>query len=100
MDQKNQSNLLCKDCKHSFRKWSEIIFTDSLSLRCRLAFHPAEIKFDPVIGPIKEAEYHDRCSSQRYESLVKHEDRCDAEGRFWEPKHKKGLFKLIAKDHQ
>ena len=93
-----QTPLLCKECKHSFKQWSELVFPDSIALRCRLALHPAEIKFDPVTGPKREPEYYNRCSMERLRSSG--EERCGDKGMFWEPKHKKGLFKLIAKEHQ
>jgi len=46
---------------------------------------------------MKEPEY-ELCSSARYQYSSKERDvNCGEIGRFWEPKHKKGVSKLIAK---
>ena len=86
--------VLCKDCKHSFKHLSEWIYPESLALRCKLSFVEETIKDDPVTGPKKEPAYYERCSNARYEWLRK-KDNCGPTGKFWQPKDKKGLFKLI-----
>jgi hypothetical protein len=95
-----EQTLLCKECRHSFKQLSEWFFPENISLRCRRAFHPAEIKIDPVTGPKQEPEYYDRCSTQRLSLLRQDQEHCGPKAVFWEPRHKKGLFKLIAKEHQ
>ena len=90
--------ILCKDCKHSFRllkEWPQ--WEGGYAYRCKQAFRPAEIKVDPVVGPIPQASYYERCSVARMSRFTKDvkEDHCGPEGKFWEPKHKKDLFKFI-----
>lgn len=89
--------LLCKECKHSFRKWSELPqWGMGHEYRCRLAWQPEEVEHDPVTGPKKVAGYYKRCSMVRlHESNYKNE--CGKEAIHWQPKDKKGLFKLIKK---
>jgi hypothetical protein len=86
--------VLCKDCKHSFKPLSDWIFADSYSLRCKLAHVEEKIVDDPVTGPKKEPAYYERCTNARYEWL-RNKDNCGPDGKFWQPKNKKGLFKLI-----
>ena len=88
--------LLCKDCKHSFRQWSEWWVPQRVALRCRLAFVPKQTKVAPVTGPNVDPAHYETCAMSRNDWLSK-KDNCGPQGRFWEPKHKKGLFKLIAK---
>jgi hypothetical protein len=96
------SDLLCKDCKHSFQNWYErAVFADlRYTLRCRLSYKTEVIEKNYVVGhKMKKPEY-ELCSSARYSYLSKEKDvNCGEQGRFWEPKHKKGLFKLIAKPY-
>lgn len=51
-------------------------------------------KIDPVTGPVTTPAHYDACFSQRFNG----DDRCGKEGKFWEPKNKNGLFKLIKKE--
>lgn len=83
------SDLLCKECKHAkWRPWYP------LSYRCHRTLIPAVTKFDPVTGPVTTPAHYDACFSQRFNG----DDRCGKEGKFWEPKNKNGLFKLIKKE--
>ena len=98
-----QSNdLLCKDCRHSFQTWSDrLLMTNPRhSLRCRLSYQTELVEKNWVTGHrVKPPEY-ELCSSARYQYLSKDKDvNCGEQARFWEPKHKTGLFKLIAKEH-
>jgi hypothetical protein len=87
--------VLCKNCKHSFKLWHEIIMSTSISLRCRLAYHPEEIKIDPVTGPQKHEAYYDRCGYARTTAFSSEPDKCGKEGKHWQPKNKRDLFKYI-----
>jgi len=53
---------------------------------------------DPVTGPKHEEAYYERCSVARQTWASKPEN-CGEGAQYWQPKHKKGLFKLIAKSH-
>lgn len=96
------SDLLCKDCKHSFQLWHDRILFNSprYTLRCRLSYQTEVIEKNYVTGhKMKKPEY-ELCSSARYSYLSKEKDvNCGEQARFWEPRHKTGLFKLIAKQH-
>jgi hypothetical protein len=87
--------VLCKDCKHSFKLWHEIIVPASISLRCRKAFHPKAVKIDPVTGPVKEDAYYERCGLARGTAFLSEPDKCGKDGKNWEPKNKRDLFKYI-----
>jgi len=83
------SELLCKECKHSrWRPWH------ALTYRCYKTLVPAKVRADVVTGPVVEPAYYDSCFGQRFDG----ENRCGKAGKFWEPKNKKGLFKLIKKE--
>ena len=68
--------------------------------RCRLALRPAEIKFEPVKGSYLEPEYYERCAIERMNLHANPGEHCGPKARFWEPRHKRHLFKLIAKEHE
>lgn len=89
------SELLCKDCKHSFRKWAEFpTWGTGVEWRCRRAFVPDAIEHDPVMGPKKISGHYSRCSSVRLHE-ADYKKNCGKEGRWWEPKNKKLLFLQI-----
>lgn len=89
MQNQTSDVLLCKDCKHSrYRPWYAI------SYRCHRAPVPAETKVDPVTGPSTTPSHYESCFAQRLD----YTDGCGKAGRFWEPKRKKDLFKLIKKE--
>lgn len=89
--------LLCKDCKHRFRMLRDLPnWGTGHEWRCRITFVPEEIIQDPVIGPSKVPAHYKRCGLIRlHESKYRNE--CGKEGIYWQPKNKKGLFKLIKK---
>lgn len=92
--------LLCKDCKHSFRKWGDWFVPEKYSLKCRLAYREEKVEVDPVIGKQITPAHYENCNTSRLDYLSKHNDEegCGKQGRFWQPKHKKDLFKLIKKE--
>ena len=96
MEQINE--LLCKDCKHSFRLWSDFPHWGSgYEWRCRNRFVEAQIKIDPVIGPKKEEAYYEKCGTARMSRLTRDikDEHCGPEAKHWSPKHKKHLFLAI-----
>ena len=91
--------LLCKDCK--FSKLSTInnimtlggmVGTKDFMYKCSKAVTPAREIIDPVTGPAKIKAEVSYCSIER-----KHGD-CGPTAKFWIPKHKKDLFKLLTKE--
>lgn len=87
------SELLCKDCKHSFRPLSNFpIWGSGTEWRCRRAFVENTVEHDPVTGPKTVAAHYQRCSAARggWRSAV-----CGEQGKLWEPKNKKDLFLWI-----
>lgn len=97
----DESEYLCKDCKHSFMKLSDKIFTlggkvgvTKYSYRCRKSFVEQEIKYDPVLGQEKiKPEYQSCIWSRRKDS------ECGPDAKYWRPKRKKDLFKMLTKEH-
>lgn len=92
------SELLCKDCRHSFRKLSDLPnWGSGYEWRCRKTWVEPVIEDDPVVGPKKVDGYHRRCSHARlHESYPGY---CGQDGTLWEPKHKKHLFLQIKHSH-
>jgi hypothetical protein len=95
------SEYLCKDCKHSFRQLIDLPqWGSGYEWRCRLNYIENEIVENRVTGNTVRAPYYERCSLTRMDFLSK--DRkgevCGKEGKWWQPKEKKGLFKLILKE--
>lgn len=86
------SELLCKDCKHSFRTLGSFpIWGSGIEWRCRKAFVPETVEHDPVTGPKKVASHYQRCSVTRFRTS----EVCGAAGKLWEPKSKKHFFLAI-----
>ncbi len=85
------SELLCKDCKHSFRTISNIIahgFNSEYAYQCRKTFKETHTESNPVIGSKKVLARYDSCGIARINS----NDRCGESGKWWEPKSKKFFF--------
>lgn len=93
------SELLCKDCKHSFRTINSWLTLGSshYAYSCRKNHVPAHQVSDPVIGMKKIPEKYEGCSISRMSRLTKdiNENHCGPEGKLWEPKHKKFLFLAV-----
>jgi len=90
------SELLCKDCKHSFRELSSFVYWGSgAEWRCRQAFVEEAVEHDPVTGPKTIPAHYLRCASARgsWSDSV-----CGKQAKLWQPKNKKDLFKLIKKE--
>ena len=92
------SDVFCKSCNHSFRSIGEFPqWGTGHEYKCKLKYIPQSVTFDPVIGPTKQNAYYERCRVARASQFTKDikENHCGPEGKFWEPKHKKDLFKYI-----
>lgn len=90
----------CRDCKHAFRTFGDFFFHGNgrYAWRCRKSYKPDSTEYDPVVGVTKVKGGYDSCSVARignnqFNKLP--DTRCGEEGRFWEPKDKKDLFKFI-----
>lgn len=84
--------VLCKDCRHSFRKWTDF-FGFYAPLRCRKVYFPESIQIDPVKGPAKQKAHYRTCSSERMFS--RNDELCGKQGKLWEPKDKKNFFVFL-----
>jgi len=88
--------VLCKDCKHSFRKFNDWLFhgSSSIAYSCRKTFKEAHMAPDLVLGSKKVPSKYESCGVARIGNPSR-TDRCGEQGIFWEPKNKKDLFKYI-----
>jgi hypothetical protein len=85
--------VLCKDCKHSFTPWHAWLQPSRYALHCRKTFVNAHVDTNPVIGEIKVKAYYDTCQMTRLRSYS--DNSCGPDGRDWEPKKPRDLFKYI-----
>ena len=87
--------VLCKDCKHSFTPWVDkfSLADPRYTMRCRLAYKEEEIDKNFVTGHEPKPAHYERCSMARLS--LSRDNSCGEQGRFWQPKHKKDLFRLI-----
>jgi len=89
------TELLCKDCKHSqYRGWQ--IGMAQYKYYCRLSYkETSTIENNRVTGPKVVKPEMQMCATWRIGKGLINPDRCGEEGRLWQPKHKKDLFKYI-----
>lgn len=87
--------VLCKDCKHSFVPWTDMfsLMDTRYTMRCRLAYKEQEIDKDFVTGHKPKPAHYERCGMARLTNSK--ETSCGEQGKFWQPKNKRDLFKLI-----
>ena len=92
----DETEYLCKDCKHSFVHWATRLvwlgFVPSIYYNCRKAFTPKKTEFDPVFGTKKVSGTYDSCRFAR-----RNTGPC-SNAKMWTPKHKKDLFKALKKE--
>ena len=88
--------VLCKDCKHSFIPWADKFSLADIryTMRCRLAYKAEEIDKNYVTGHKPKPAHYESCSIAR-SSISKDGIACGQQGQFWQPKHKRDLFRLI-----
>lgn len=92
------NDLLCKDCKHSFRRWQDVIslVDKRYSLRCKLTYKEEAVQKNYVTGHEINPAHYEKCALARLNYSSKGENgSCGEEGRWWQPKNKRDLFKLI-----
>lgn len=84
--------VLCKDCKHSFRTISDIIFSSgAYSYKCRQNYSSDKVELNLVIGDDKRSGRYETCSYSRLNSQP-----CGEIGRLWQAKDpKKFMFMTI-----
>jgi len=88
------SELLCKDCKHSFRTFSTILvhgFKSEYAYQCKKSFKETHVEPNPVVGSKKVEAKYESCGVTR----IGGSDRCGESGKWWEPKNKKFIFLQI-----
>jgi hypothetical protein len=90
------TTLLCKDCTHSFIPWADKI-TALLSgsqhwYKCKRSGKQVEINFNPVTGGKVLPPDYKSCYMERTYS-----GECGKEAKYWTPKHKHDLFKLLTR---
>lgn len=88
--------LLCKDCAYSFVPWidkiSMLISPSAYWHKCRRTGKVVEVNFNPVTGGKKLPADYQSCSSERGYS-----GSCGKDAKYWTPKHKHDLFKLLTR---
>ena len=92
------SEYLCKDCKHSFRPVGRILawgFDSPYTYMCKLSYKPDRQEPDKVVGSKFIKGGYETCNLAR---MNIEDNTCGREAKFWQPKEKKGLFKLIVKE--
>ena len=89
--------VLCKDCKHSFRTFANWIAHGSgrHAYTCRKAFTPEHVVQDPVLGEIKIAARYETCGLARIGNSTSRVQCCGEIGSWWQPRDPKNLFKHI-----
>lgn len=95
------TDYLCKDCIHSristFGKYGSYFFEWSPPkghwYKCAKTVSQEKKEIDPVTGPKKIKSTMQYCDIER-----KHGE-CGMNARYWAPKKKKDLFKMLTKDH-
>ena len=92
--------LACKDCIHSRVSLSNRIFTlngrvgdSEVFYKCAKFPVAAIISSDPVLGIKREKARLPFCSLTRREY-----GECGENGKYWQPKNKKDLFKMLTKE--
>lgn len=87
----------CIDCKHCKLDWVDKLFTlfseaNEVLYRCH---RPSKKTVSPIFGA-QETSLIDypHCTSERTFNL---EERCGTAGKYWQPKHKRDLFKMFDK---
>lgn len=87
--------VLCKDCKHSFIPWADrfSLLETRYTMRCRLDYKEEEVDKNFVTGHKPKPAHYARCSMARLS--LSSVDTCGEQGKFWQPKDKRDLFRLI-----
>ena len=97
----SKETYLCSECKHSFVKFSDkLLYMFDLNNKyrytCRRSFKQDTIEHNPVTGPEKKRGGYSGCTMCRIGTS--NAENCGVNAYYWEPRDKKGLFKLIIKE--
>jgi hypothetical protein len=91
--------FLCKDCKHSTMLMIDRIFTlnglvgaQDVNYKCSKFPQNATVVENMVTGPQKVKAKLPYC-----EITCRHGE-CGQDAKYWQPKHKKDLFKMLTKE--
>ena len=89
--------VLCKDCKHSFRTWGDLIlhgFRSPHAYKCRKVYKKNVVEEDRVIGNKIKPAYFESCGLVRCHD-ASYKNNCGKEGLWWEPKDNKKFFMYL-----
>jgi hypothetical protein len=86
--------VLCKDCKHSFRSFPDILlgYKNPYAYKCRKNFTPDSVDVSLVVGARSSEGKFENCSYTRLNSQP-----CKEAGLLWEPRDAKKHFFTIIK---
>lgn len=94
------AQYLCKDCIHSHMDFMDKVFTlggrvgtSSTNYKCSKFPKKETIVNNLVTGPEKRKAELPFCE------IVRNHGECGKNAKYWSPKHKKDLFKMLTKDH-
>ncbi len=97
------TKYLCKDCKFAvLPKTAYLSYIFDLGppkshwYKCGKTGKRAVVEDNLVTGPQIVVKDMDYCSTARIRD--DYNDRCGPDAKYWQPKHKKDLFKFLAKD--
>ena len=95
----DETEYLCKDCKHCVMdKFGRITTLGGLlgvedwMFKCSKIVYPARVVVNPVTGNEKVKEKLTYCS------IARNSENCGPNAKYWTPKHKKDLFKALTKE--
>lgn len=87
-------DMLCKDCIHAFIPWydypSKLLTPGQQWYKCRRSGKQSVVDFNPVTGGKTLPPDYKNCYSERGYS-----GECGKDAKYWSPKHKHDLFKLL-----
>lgn len=93
--------LLCKDCVHShmdliykIATLNGRLFDDEIHYKCNKFVRPEMEVVNMVVGPEKLKAQRTFCEIAR-----DNPNKCGADAKHWQPKHKKDLFKMLTKEN-
>ena len=94
MSQEYNRELICKDCVHSHRTWTNKILGVQV-YQCHLPSNKQPDEYDPVTGKIRPGEYQS-CRLSRLSSGV-----CGPQAIHWVPRNsRRHLFTVLKQNHE
>jgi len=90
----NNADMLCKDCVHAFVSWydypNKLLTPGQQWYKCKRTSKQSVIDFNPVTGGTKMPADFKHCFSERG-----YLGDCGKDAKYWSPKNKHDLFKLL-----